>query len=156
MEFVVEFVEEVVSFVLVVVVHHLSLDIVVLALDQFLVQLDGNGVELDCLFLPIATRFFHRSRSSSNRYTTPASSPLTYYYCTSDADSDIEIQCDSSYGDTQCCENTTIQEAFCCGGDIPDDFLEDTDQATRTIERIFYTLAALALCTHILMRRLYN
>ncbi len=108
------------------------------------------------IFLPIATRFFHRSSSSSNRFTTPATSSVTYYYCTSGDDPSVEIQCSSIDRDTQCCEDETTHEAFCCGGDVPDYILQDMNRATQTIARIFYTLAALALCMHLFMRRFYR
>jgi hypothetical protein len=103
------------------------------------------------IFLPLATRFGHRSRSSSNRFTTTSS--VTYYYCTSDIDPSVEIQCSSTNGDSQCCEDEKTQQPFCCGGDIPDDLVRDANRATQTIARIFYTLAALALCMHLFMRR---
>ncbi|CAM4862852.1 unnamed protein product [Rotaria socialis] len=105
------------------------------------------------VFLPLATLYFHRSRSASNRYTTPPSTPLTYYYCTSN-DGSVEIQCSSMYGDTLCCEDQTSQQPFCCGGDIPDDFVEDPNGATRRLAKIFYTLTAITLCIHLFLRRL--
>jgi hypothetical protein len=105
------------------------------------------------IFLPIATRFLHRSYSSSNRYTTPAGSSLTYYYCTSDSSDSVEIQCSSADGDAECCEDESTGEAFCCGGNIPDYIIQDMNRAVQTIARYFYTLAALALCMHLLMRR---
>lgn len=108
------------------------------------------------IFLPLATRYFYRSRSSSGRYTTPATSSMTYYYCTSDTDSSAEIQCSSADGDNKCCEDEETHEAFCCGGDVPDYLLQDMNRATQTIARIFYTLAALALCMHLFMRRFYR
>ncbi|CAM2701797.1 unnamed protein product [Rotaria socialis] len=103
------------------------------------------------VFLPLATLYFHRSRSASNRYTTPPSTPLTYYYCTSN-DGSVEIQCSSMYGDTLCCEDQTSQQPFCCGGDIPDAFVEDPNGATRRLAKIFYTLTAITLCVHLLRR----
>ncbi|CAF4169176.1 unnamed protein product [Rotaria magnacalcarata] len=105
------------------------------------------------VFLPLATLYFHRSRSASNRYTTPPSTSLTYYYCTSN-DGSVEIQCSSMYGDTLCCEDQTSQQPFCCGGDIPDDFVEDPNRATRRLAKIFYTLTAITLCIHLFLRRL--
>ncbi|CAF1924123.1 unnamed protein product [Rotaria magnacalcarata] len=103
------------------------------------------------VFLPLATLYFHRSRSASNRYTTQPSTSLTYYYCTSN-DGSVEIQCSSMYGDTLCCEDQTSQQPFCCGGDIPDDFVEDPNGATRRLTKIFYTLTAITLCMHLLRR----
>lgn len=108
------------------------------------------------IFLPISARYFHRSRSSSNKYTTPASNSLTYYYCTSSTDASLEIQCDSTYNDDQCCEYESTGEVYCCGGDIPDDILEEINRATRTFTRLFSTLAVLALGMHLFMRRFYR
>ncbi len=104
-------------------------------------------------FLPLATRAFHRSSSSSNRFTTPAASSLTYYYCTSNSNASVEIQCSSIDGDSQCCEDETTQQVFCCGGGISEDFVQDVNQAAPVLARIFYTLAAMTLCIHIFMRR---
>jgi hypothetical protein len=106
-------------------------------------------------FLPLASRFLHRSRSSSSRFTTPSTSSVTYYYCTSSADSSAEIQCSSVNGDSQCCEDETNQQPFCCGGQISGDFIEDTNRAVQILAQIFYTLAAMALCIHLFMRRFY-
>lgn len=108
------------------------------------------------IFLPLATRYFHRSRSSSNRFTTPATNHENYYYCTSNVDPSIEIQCSSTDGDSQCCEDETTHQAFCCGGNIPDYIQQDLNQTTKTIARIFYTLAALTLCMHLIMRRFHS
>ena len=108
------------------------------------------------IFLPISTRYFLRPGSSSNRYTTPPSSSLTYYYCTSSTDSNNEIQCDSTYDDDQCCEDTETGQVYCCGGELPDDLLEDMNRATRSLTRVFYTLAILALFMHLFMRRFYR
>jgi len=108
------------------------------------------------LFLPLAIRFALRSRSSSSRFTTPSTGSTTYYYCTSLNDPSTEIQCSSVDGDNQCCEDQTTQQAFCCGGNIPDYILQDMNRATQTIARFFYTLAALALCMHLFMRRFYR
>ncbi len=107
------------------------------------------------IFLPISTLFFYRSRSSSNRFTTPATSSLTYYYCTQDSDPSTEIQCSSVNRDSLCCEDEKTKEVFCCGGDIPDDIVQDMNRATKTIARIFYTLAVLTFCIHLFMRRFY-
>ena len=106
-------------------------------------------------FLPLAIRYGHRSRSSSNRYTTPSASSLTYYYCTSNTNSSVEIQCSSANGDSQCCEDTSSGRAFCCGGDIPSYITQDMSKATRAIAKLFYTLAALAFCVHLFMRRFF-
>jgi hypothetical protein len=108
------------------------------------------------IFLPLARRYSHRSRSSSNRYTTPDTSSVTYYYCTSTTDASMEIQCSSVNGDMQCCEDENTQNPFCCGGDIPDDILQDMNRATQTIARLFYTLAAMSLCVHLFIRRFYR
>ena len=108
------------------------------------------------IFLPIATRYGYRSRSSSNRYTTSATNALTYYYCTSNDNASVEIQCSSANNDSQCCEDGTTQEVFCCGGDIPDDLQEELNRATQLVARIFYTLSALAFCMHICMRLSYR
>ena len=105
------------------------------------------------VFLPLATRYFYRSRSSSSHYTTPPDSSLTYYYCTPDNSQSVEIECNSATGDTQCCEEEKSKEAFCCGGDIPDYIVEDMNRAAQKIGRVFYTLAAVALCLHLLNRR---
>lgn len=108
------------------------------------------------VFLPISTRYMYRSGSSSNRYTTPSSSELTYYYCTSNSDTTNEIQCDSTYDDDQCCEDTQSGQVYCCGGDLPDDVLEDMNRATRSLSQVFCTLAVLALFMHLFMRRFYR
>ncbi len=106
-------------------------------------------------FLPLSTRFFSRSRSSSNRFTTPATSSVIYYYCTSNSNASVEIQCSSIDGDTQCCEEETTQQVFCCGGKISEDFIQDANRAAQILAKIFYTLAAIALCIHIFMRRFH-
>jgi hypothetical protein len=108
------------------------------------------------IFLPLAIRFALRSRSSSSRFTTPSTGSTNYYYCTSLVDPSTEIQCSSIDGDNQCCEDVNTQQAFCCGGNIPDYILQDMNRATQTIARIFSTLAVLALCTHLFMRRFYR
>ncbi|CAF2816937.1 unnamed protein product [Rotaria sp. Silwood2] len=108
------------------------------------------------MFLPLATRYLYRSRSSSNRYTTPATSSQTYYYCTANNDASVEIQCSSVSGDSQCCEDQEGKQPFCCGGDIPEDYVEDMNRATKRIAQVFYTLTALALCMHLLVRRFYR
>jgi hypothetical protein len=105
------------------------------------------------IFLPLATRYFYRSRSSSSQYTTPPDSSLTYYYCTPDNSQSVEIECNSATGDTQCCEEQTSKQAYCCGGDIPDYIIQDMNRAAQTVARVFYTLAAVALCMHLLNRR---
>jgi hypothetical protein len=102
------------------------------------------------IFLPLSTRYYYRSHSSYNRYTTPATGSEIYYYCTSN--SSMEIQCSSKNGDGQCCEDEKLYQAYCCGGKIEDDFVEDFNQATQ----IFCTLSALALFTHIFIRRFYR
>ncbi|UJR27384.1 hypothetical protein I4U23_008674 [Adineta vaga] len=107
------------------------------------------------IFLPLAIRYAHRSRSSSSRFTTPTSDTTTYYYCTSNDNSSIEIQCSTIYGDQQCCEETN-QDAFCCGGTIPDDIEQDMSRTTQTIAQVFYSIATLALFTHLFMRRFYR
>lgn len=104
-------------------------------------------------FLPLSTIYLHRIRSSSNRYTTPATSSLIYYYCTSSSDTSKEIQCNNANGDSKCCEDQTNQQPFCCGGAIPDDFIEDPNRATHKLAQVFYTLAAVTLCLHLFMRR---
>lgn len=106
-------------------------------------------------FLPLATRFYHRSSSSSNRFTTPSTSSVTYYYCTSSTDTSVEIQCSSTTGDSQCCEDETSHQPFCCGGEISEDFMEDANRAVHILARIFYTLAAMILCVHLFMRCFY-
>lgn len=108
------------------------------------------------IFLPLSTRHFYRSRSSSHRYTTPATGSQMYYYCTSDNDLSVEIQCSSTDGDQQCCEDESTHDAFCCGSNVPDYLLRDPNRAARTIAGIFYTLAALTLCMHLFMRRFYQ
>lgn len=78
-----------------------------------------------------------------------------YYYCTSNNNASAEIQCSSIDGDTQCCEEETTQQVFCCGGKISDDFKEDPNRAAKILARLFYTLAAITLCVHIFIRRFY-
>ena len=107
-------------------------------------------------FLPVSRLYFYRSRSSTNRYTTPATGTITYYYCSTNGTTSDEIQCSSIYGDTQCCEDETTHAAFCCGGQISEDLIDDFNHATKILARIFYTLSAMALFTHILMRRFYR
>ena len=107
------------------------------------------------IFLPLASPFSHRSRSSSNRFTTPATGSLTYYYCTSITDASLEIQCSSTNGESQCCEDEETLELFCCGGNIPVDIVQDLNKAVQTMTRLFQTLTALALCMHLFMRRFY-
>ena len=104
------------------------------------------------VFLAVASRFTIRHYSSRSHFTTPSSSSVTYYYCTSNDNSSAEIQCSSENGDTQCCEETN-NEAFCCGGSIPNDIEQDMSRATQKVSRIFYTIAALALFMHLFMRR---
>ncbi len=106
-------------------------------------------------FLPISTRFHHRSYPFYNRYTTPATSSVTYYYCTSTGNRPVEIQCNTIDGDTKCCENEATQQVFCCGGKISDDFIEDANRAVQIFARVFYTLTAVTLCIHVFMRRFY-
>ncbi len=53
----------------------------------------------------------------------------------------MEIQCSNSTGDTQCCEEETTHEPFCCGGEISKDLIDDFNQATKILSQIFYTLA---------------
>ncbi|CAF3956585.1 unnamed protein product [Rotaria sp. Silwood1] len=108
------------------------------------------------IFLPVSRYYYYRSRPSNNRYTTPATGNETYYYCTSNTSAAIEIQCSSINGDGQCCEDETISQVFCCGGKIDDDLVDDFNQATQIIARIFYTLTAIALFMHIFMRRFYR
>ncbi|CAF3001876.1 unnamed protein product [Rotaria sp. Silwood2] len=108
------------------------------------------------VFLPISRYYYYRSRPSNNRYTTPATGYETYYYCTSNTSASMEIQCSSINGDSQCCEVESTSQVFCCGGKIDDDLLEDFNQATQIIARIFYTLTAITLFMHIFMRRFYR
>ncbi|CAF1651619.1 unnamed protein product, partial [Adineta steineri] len=106
------------------------------------------------VFLPLARRYGHRSSSSSSRFTTPSSSgTVNYYYCTSNDNPSTEIQCSSIDGDTQCCEDDESQQAFCCGGNIPNYITQDMNRATQKIAKFLYTLTALALCMHLFMRR---
>ncbi|CAF0908567.1 unnamed protein product [Rotaria sordida] len=109
------------------------------------------------VFLPVSQHYYYRSHSSNNRYTTPPTGNVTYYYyCTSNTSSSMEIQCSSiNDDDGQCCEDETISQVFCCGGKIDDYLIEDFNQATKTIARIFYTLTAITLFIHIFMRRFY-
>jgi hypothetical protein len=67
----------------------------------------------------------------------------------------VEIQCSSIHGDAECCEDEAIQQVFCCGGKISEDFIQDANRATQIIARIFYNLAAITLCVHIFMRRFH-
>ena len=108
------------------------------------------------IFLPLAIRFAHRSRSSSSRYTTPTPGSTDYYYCTSIDNPSIEIQCSSNNNDAECCEEIASQQAFCCGGTIPDDILQDMNRAAQNMARVFYTIAGLALGMHFLVRRCYR
>ncbi len=103
-------------------------------------------------FLPISRRFY----PSYHRYTTPATSLETYYYCTSTSNSTMEIQCSTVDGDAQCCENEGTQEVFCCGGKISDDFIKDVNRAAQIFARVFYTLTAVALCIHVFIRHFYS
>jgi hypothetical protein len=41
----------------------------------------------------------------------------------------VEIQCSSIDGDTQCCEEETTQQVFCCGGKTSEDFIQDANRA---------------------------
>ncbi len=107
-------------------------------------------------FLPVSRRYYYRTRSSTNRYTTPATSSITYYYCSTNSSVPEEIQCSSIDGDTQCCEDETTQEVFCCGGKISDDLVDDYNRATKLLAQIFYTLSTLALLMHIFRRRFYQ
>ena len=106
------------------------------------------------VFLPIARRYSQRSRSSSNRYTTPAGSGENYYYCSSDQDQSLEIQCTSTYNDNQCCEDEN-EQPYCCGGDIPSEY-EEISRATKTLAKLFYSLAALLLLLHFYRRYSYR
>ena len=105
------------------------------------------------VFLPISRTYHYRSRSSSNRYTTPATSPIGYYYCSSDSNSATEIQCHNATGDSQCCEDETNQQVFCCGGEIDSDFIADFNQGTIILARAFYTLSAATFLTHLTLKR---
>jgi len=108
------------------------------------------------IFLPLSLRHKSRSISRSNRYTTSATNPQTYYYCTSDEDDSDEIQCNShSSGSNRCCEDEETEKVSCCSDDIPD-HLRLESRATKTIERVFYTLAAITLCMHFVMRRFHR
>ncbi len=107
-------------------------------------------------FLPVSHRYYYRTRSSTNRYTTPATGSITYYYCSTNSSVPEEIQCSSIDGDTQCCEDETTHEVFCCGGKISDDLVDDYNQATKLLGRIFYTISIVALLAHIFRRRYYQ
>lgn len=107
-------------------------------------------------FLPTSSRYVYHTRSSRNRFTTPATSTLTYYYCTSNSSSVAnEIQCNNKDGDSQCCEDAATQQPFCCGGDIDDDLDDDTNQAAQKWAQVFYTLAALAFFMHVVKKRFH-
>lgn len=108
------------------------------------------------IFLPIARSYSRRSQSSSNRFTTPSSGAESYYYCTSNTDPNVEIQCSSADNDNECCEQPGTGQPFCCGGDIPDDYVPDPNRALKMFTRILYTLAALALCFYFYRRRSYG
>jgi hypothetical protein len=108
------------------------------------------------MFLPISTRYVHRSHSSSSRFTTPATNSSTHYYCTSTNDSSTEIQCTSIDGDSQCCEDETTHQAFCCGGKVSEDFFRDVNRAVKIFTQMFYTLATITLSIHVFMRRFYR
>ncbi|UJR21508.1 hypothetical protein I4U23_024594 [Adineta vaga] len=105
------------------------------------------------VFLPVSRFYHYRSRSSSNRYTTPATSSGSYYYCTMDTSNSTEIQCYTTTGDNQCCEEETNRQVYCCGGDIDSEFSEDSNQGRKLLTQIFYTLSAIALMVHLFMRR---
>jgi hypothetical protein len=107
-------------------------------------------------FLPISHRYFYRTRSSTNRYTTPSTGSITYYYCSTNDTVPQEIQCSSIYDDTQCCEDETTHDVFCCGAKIGDDLDDDYNRATKLLAQIFYTLSAMALLLHIFRRRFYQ
>ena len=107
-------------------------------------------------FLPISRRFMHRSRSSSNRYTTSSTDSNSYYYCTSADNPNNEIQCYSYNGDDQCCENTDTNQPFCCSSSIPNDTVPDPNRAVKLLAQFFYTLAAITFGIHLFMRRLYR
>jgi hypothetical protein len=109
------------------------------------------------VFLPVSQHYYYRSYSSHHRYTTtPSLSSGAYYYCTSNISISKEIQCSTINGDGQCCEDETTRHVYCCGGSIDADFVEDFSQATRILSQIFYTLSAIALVMHILMRRFHQ
>ena len=107
-------------------------------------------------FLPISRRYFHRTRSSTNRYTTPSTGPTTYYYCSTNDTVPDEIQCSSIDDNTKCCEDEKTQEVSCCSETIGDDLDDDYNRATKLLAKTFYTLAAMALLLHILRRRFYQ
>jgi len=100
----------------------------------------------------ISRRYIYRS-SSYNRHTTPSAGSERFYYCTSNSTNTSEIQCSSTNGDNQCCDDETYENVFCCGGKISEDLDEDFNQAKKVLARIFYTLSAVALVMHIFMRR---
>ena len=104
-------------------------------------------------FLPVSRRYHYRSRPLYRRYTTPATSSQTYYYCTSDSNASLEIQCTTVHGDAKCCEDEKDKQVFCCGGKVDPDFVADFNQGTQMLARIFYTLSAMALFMHLFKRR---
>ncbi|CAF1397534.1 unnamed protein product [Adineta steineri] len=106
------------------------------------------------VFLPISRSYYYRS--SSNRYTTPTTNSQSYYYCTSNSSNSIEIQCNTINNDSQCCEDETAHQVFCCGGEIDADYIADLSQATKRLSQLFYTLSAIALFMHLFMKRLYQ
>lgn len=106
------------------------------------------------VFLPVSRRYYYRSTPIYSRTTRPPPTSITYYYCTSNTSNPNEIQCSTVNDDTQCCEDETNQQIYCCGGKIDDDLKEDFNQATQIIARIFFTLSAMALFMHIFMNRL--
>ncbi|CAF4126089.1 unnamed protein product [Adineta steineri] len=108
------------------------------------------------VFLPISRSYYYRSHSSSNQYTTPTTNSQSYYYCTSNSSNSIEIQCDTINNDSQCCEDETAHQVFCCGGEIDADYIADLSKATKRLSQLFYTLSAIALFMHLFMKRLYQ
>ncbi|CAF1452276.1 unnamed protein product [Adineta steineri] len=108
------------------------------------------------VFLPISRSYYYRSHSSSNQYTTPTTNSQSYYYCTSNSSNSIEIQCNTINNDSQCCEDETAHQVFCCGGEIDADYIADLSQATKRLSQLFYTLSAIALFMHLFMKRLYQ
>ena len=68
----------------------------------------------------------------------------------------MEIQCYAGDRVTDCCEDETTQQPYCCGGEIPDDIKEIANRAAQAVARIFYALSALAFCVHVFVRLAYR
>ncbi|CAF3604999.1 unnamed protein product [Rotaria socialis] len=112
------------------------------------------------VFLPVSQNYVYRSRSSYNQNTTLPIASSRYYYCTpsnsSTSNTSKEIKCSSINGDSQCCEDSTTEQAYCCGGSIDGDVQKDFNKATKTIARIFFTLSVITFFMHIFMRQLHR